>query len=477
MSGPTPRRKRSRWWLVGAAVLVAAVTLTAIVGPNGAFCGGIPLKVGGSSYATQADRTAEWAATRAGPYTDKQIDEIAENASYFFIPKFAENYDLEKQFDDVSRIKAAAKAKHRDVKVFMYVSAQYWLDVYDDGWKPWSEQFRKSYLLDDANGVPVPFYGQTGSQSAGSDPVGHVVDLSNPAYRKYIVSITTDWLEQAPLDGVVFDSANPFIGESTVRRANADGESTANQILCGPRSSVDANGNCDRVAAWNDGLADMLQSVTDAYAAQGKEVVYNGVAPSQLRVNRNVALLDNTDGASNEGFCYNPSVTNKTKLAFNSVTDDAALMQQAAQQGKKLFEITNYQSEARSVYGSYCLAGFLMGWQPGSSFFVYHQGYAYGVPSLPVLPEQDLDLGNPASVDYQTQGSVLHRSFDNGFVAVNVGDKPATFTAPRSGSQYAGGKLVGQIGQGGTITLPARSSAFFLDTPSVPAIGSALGVC
>lgn len=475
---PVRRRRRSRWWLAAAAVLVAVVALTAVVSPGGIFCGGIPLRVGDPAYTAQVSRTAEWAATRAGPYSDAQVDEIAENTSYFLIPKFAENYDIAKQFDDVRRIKAAAKAKKRDVKVFMYVSAQYWLQTYDEGWKPWSDEFRDSYRLDDHKGDPVPFYGQTGSQSAGSDPIGYVVDLTNPDYRDFIVGVTKDWMDEAPLDGVVFDSANPFIGDSTVRRANADGVSTANQILCGQNTSrVDADGNCPRVAAWNDGLAEMLQEVTDAYTAAGKEVVYNGVAPSQLRVNRNVALLDHTDGATNEGFCYNPSVTNKTRISLNSITDDAALMRDVAAQGKKVFQITNFQSDARTPLGPYCLAAFLMGWQPGSSFFIYHQGYAYGIADLPILPEQDLALGNPTTTGYEEQGSVLSRSFQHGFVAVNNSDDAATFTAPRSGSRYQDGELVGRINSGASVSLPARSAAFFLDSSSIPAVGSAFGVC
>lgn len=476
MSVPV-RRRRLRPLLLafGALVLVAALGLTAVAGP-GVTCGSISLDFGTPTYANAAARTAEWGATQDG-YSDAQIDAIAASNSDFFIPKFAEGFDVVKQFEDVRRLKASAAKQGRTLRVMMYINAQYWLSVNDDAWQPYAASFEPSFLLKDAGGAKVPFYGLQGTQNGGDRTLGYTLDLADPGYRAWILGVALDWLKQAPLDGVVFDEANPLLGDQKIRKSSGDGAAVVNDLLCGKHAPVDADGDCDRVVAWNDGLADTLKGVTDAFRPLGKQVIYNGVAASQLRENRNVGLLEVTDGASNEAFCYSPSVVKPTEEQFRPFADDAAMMQQVAQDGRRLFEITNYQTPQRQPFGDYCLAGFLMGWQPGSSFLIYHESYADLASGGPQLAEQRLNLGEPTTTGYDTTGSVLSRTFQRGFVAVNAGDETAKFVAPRNGSQYRAGELVGRIGAGAELTMPPRSAVFFLDAPAVPGAGKLLGIC
>lgn len=471
---PRRRRRRGAVWVAGACLAVVVVVATVLAWPGRMFCDGFvdPFT---STYSAQVARSAEFVGSSQGPYTKAQVDTIAANTSYMFIPKFVNRFDIHTQFQQAKDLKAAAAADGHPLKVFLYISATFWFTNNVDGWKPYSDSFNKNWYLDDANGDPIPYWGLDADRT--KDPIGYQVDLTNKAYRNWVTQLATSWTHDAPVDGIVFDNADPLIGTADLRSQIGDGESTTNQTLCGSSTKVDSDGNCPRVAAWNTGLREMLQQVTDALEPSGKEVIYNGVAPSHLRVNRNQALASVTSGATNESFCYNLGVANKDKISLNPVPDDLAMMKSFAQQGKKIFEITNYQSDTRTPYGPYCLGSFLLGWQPGSSFFIYHKSYSAPTDSLPVLPEQNLDLGTPQSTGYTTSGDVLSRTFTRGFVAVNIGDKSATYTVPEKGTRYEAGQPTDAVEKGSTVTLPAHTAAFFLTTASLPSAGQLLGVC
>jgi hypothetical protein len=144
-------------------------------------------------------------------------------------------------------------------------------------------------------------------------------------------------------------------------------------------------------------------------------------------------------------------------------------MRQIAAQHKKVTEITNtYQTGERQKYGSYCMAGFLIGWQPGSSFYTLHPGYTFPPEGqYPMVPEQDLNLGTPLTVDYQSSGSALTRRFQNGFVAVNPTDSSATVTVPEPVVSFADGSAGPQYAAGQTMTLPGRGAILALNTTFV----------
>lgn len=470
MVSPAPRRRRRvRLFasLGGVAVVAVAVVVALVSGPA----------LSGCVLTAQPDRTASWFATKDGGYTAADLDAVSSTSDYFFIEKFAENFDLQKQFADVKQVKQDAADKGRNLKVFMYINAQYWLNAFAKNWQPYGSQFQSSWILKDASGNDIPFYGQFGSKASGSQQAGYVVDLTNPAYRDFITSVALDWLKQAPLDGVVFDSAFQMVGNLPVRKANADGTVTPNVLLCG-NSWKNRDGDCPRVTAWNQGLADLLSTVTKDFAAQGKEVIYNGVPTAKNRPDRNTALLADTNGASNESFCYMPFLSDPKRVTFTSMADDARLMQTVAGQGKKLIEISNYIGATRAPYATYCLGGFLMGWQPGSSYYVYHPGYTAGPTDTVMSPADRLNLGNPTQKDFTQSGSVLSRTFQRGVVAVNDSDSDASWTLP---GDYVEFTTTGQIGQaypaGSTIAIPKRSALFFVSAQIEPFTQEAIGVC
>ncbi len=413
-------------------------------------------------YSPQPERNAEWTGNRTGALTGAQIDNLGAHVGYEIIPKFADNFDLRKHFVEARELVAAAKAHGNDLRVLEYYNATFFPLVNLAAWGRYAAGFQSSWYLQDADGAPIPYYGAGKSASTGAPPVGYVVDLTNPDYRAWVVKLVSSWMRAAPYAGVAFDSANPLVGYQS-RTPFADGTQTFSDLLCGGTSPLDVAGNCPRVSAWNAGLVSLVAEVRTALRPMGGEVLYNGISPGGQRPDRNLSLLDSADLAANEGFCYLASPSDPQRLNFTSLSDDASIMQTSAQQGKKVIEITNFDHADHKRYGAYCLAGFLMGWQPGYDYWVYHQNYVRDTTTMaPTLAEQDLVLGNPLSKDYQMRGNVLTRQFQNGMAAVNTGDAPAATTVSAAMVAFADGAPTARYAAGARITLAPRSGLLLL---------------
>lgn len=454
-----PRSRRARWLpavLIVAAVIAAAIVVA--VSPHGH-----PTRYANNPYGPQPQRSAEVVGNPDGPLSQQAIEDIAKYNSYEVLPKFADHYNITDHFVEARQLVDAAKKYGNDLKVFDYFSASYWFNANKSGWGSYASGFQQDWLLHDSTGSTIPFLGAGGATSASSAEKGYLIDLSNPNYRAWAVATIVSWMRAAPYAGISFDSATPMPGDEP-SHAVADGNTSYNALLCGSTLTFDTT-DCPRVQAWNQGLVELLAETSKALHAMGDEVRYNGIAPSQLRgVSRNVGLLKYTDMASDEGFCLAVSASDPSRLAFNSIVDDAALMRQIAAEHKKVTEITNtYDSDARTPYGRYCLAGFLVGWQPGSSYFTFHPGYTQPPDgSYPDVPEQDLNLGKPLTVGYQTSGSALTRRFQNGFVAVNPTDRSTTVTIPETAVSFTNGAAGPHYTAGQNVTLPARAAILAL---------------
>jgi Hypothetical glycosyl hydrolase family 15 len=454
-----PTRRRIRWLpvvLIAAAVIVAAFVV--VLSPHGHRTPYVS-----SPYAPQPQRSAEVVGNPDGPLSQQAIDDIARFNSYEVLPKFADRYNITDHFEETRQLMDAAKKYGNDLKVFDYFSASYWFDANDKGWGRYASGFQQAWLLRDSTGATIPFLGAGGAASGSNDQKGYLIDLSNPNYRAWAVATIVDWMRAAPYAGISFDSATPMVGDEP-SHAIADGTTTYNALLCGATLAASRT-DCPRVLAWNQGLIDLLAQASSALHAMGDEVRYNGIAPSQLRgASRNVGLLRYTDMASDEGFCMAVSVNDPTRVVFNSFVNDAALMREIAGAHKKVTEITNtYGSDARNAYSDYCLAGFLIGWQPGSSYFTFHAGY--GDPpggNYPAVPEQDLNLGDPLTVGYQVSGAALTRRFQNGFVAVNPTDSSVMVTIPAAVVSFSHGSAGPRYAAGQNVTLPPRGAILSL---------------
>ena len=109
-----------------------------------------------------------------------------------------------------------------------------------------------------------------------------------------------------------------------------------------------------------------------------------------------------------------------------------------------------------------CVGSFLLGWQPGSTFF--NMGDGYGTEQLSQQPPDiDLDIGPPieAALD---EGGALVREFENGVVYVNLDTEPVTVELASSLVQMDGGIAVGTVDD--TVTIPPQDAVLFLYPPS-----------
>lgn len=455
---------RARKNLVG--LLIPAFVLLGTI----AFFDAAPLVSGVSNaasesalYTPQLSRNQEWLGNLHGTFNDSQINAIAKNVSYFTISKNEGDGDLASQFEDARRIVAAAKTYGNPIKVFAYYGATYFFDQNfphngSRGWGSYLKTFKTDWYMKDAGGNAIKLYGDHGTGEARA----HMLDLSNSEYRNWAVSTLLDWMKQAPFAGVSFDNSVLLTGTDSSPRIT--GGASWNDFLCGRGAPVDAAGNCARMAAWNAGLIAFMTQIRSAMKARGKEVMYNGIAPGPAHGrDRNLRLLPVVGAATDESFCYNAGKGGGGDATLTPMLNDIKLMRSEATAGHKLFMFTNHRHQARKqALASYCLAGFLMGWQPGYNYFVYHAYYTDKLADgYPEIAEQNLNLGLPTS-QFVQHDNVLTRTFQNGFVAVNIGNSPGSIGLPSDLVEFRNGTKVGAFAKGTTTVVPSQSGRFFL---------------
>jgi len=414
-------------------------------------------------YIPQPTRNASDFGVPNGTYSDDQVNMIATNVGVLDIPKFHAGYDIQKQFVDVKRVVDAGTALGNPVQVYGYYNATYWFlnnfpgtKKRSNGWGDYTKNFSTDWYLKDTNGSTI-----THREDRGD---AFVVDLSNPDYRAYAIATIADWMKQAPFAGIKFDSANLLEGQTVDKRIQNNGK-TWNELLCGGNVNLDAKGNCPRVAAWNAGLQSLIASAKQTLAPMGKLVYYNGISPSKSHGDdRNLSILSTADGAMNETFCYGEK--GNGDITLYPLADDIALMKSQSALGKRIAQITSSGGTlAAKKYEPYCLAGFLMGWQPGFNYWVYQTSYSDAPATLPLFADQGLNLGLPVG-DAVQSGNVFTRTFANGYVILNVGTTQATLALPNQRFvQFANGRQLpgGVLAAGKTVVVPAQSGAFFLN--------------
>ncbi len=421
-----------------------------------------------SSYATTPQPTLSvsnppWHfATTAHPkgqFTDAEYNDLASHYQIVIINKQHDNNDNTALYAATKEL----KRRNPNLKVYMYYMTHYWSqstksswvekDPFYDPYANLADQFDStktdSWILHDKSGNPIK----------QSNDNNYFMDLTNPGYRAWVIAQLKHRFEQAPFDGILFDN-----GTDIVQGFNNKDWLTK----LGGQSGIDA---------YNAGIKALH---TEAMAAfPDKTIVFNGIRANttkndiDLNLGRSLYKLDYMQGATDEGFC----------LGLHSGLDadiptDIGIMQKYS--NKKILMHSNFfPKETPSLdaikTGRYCLGAFLMGWQPGSTYWQYAVGdNAYITDALQYsLPEENLNLGNPTG-QAQANGSLYNRSFSNGRVYVNIGTSPQTFSLPAKLIQYENGKEVATINQGATFTLGGQSAAYFLnDTYVHPTAGSA----
>ncbi|MGH9186675.1 MAG: hypothetical protein ACRD0U_12815, partial [Acidimicrobiales bacterium] len=244
-------------------------------------------------------------------------------------------------------------------------------------------------------------------------------------------------LEAAPYAGLSFDAAEPIgdFGDEDVKEWDE---------LLGP----------DRVQAYNDGMRDLLQRAHELVGADRK-VIYNGFAPNEKRgPERNLDLLDLTDGALTERFCIGPQGQPE------DIAADLTIMREHLD--KQLFIRSNYRESfgERDRYQRFCFGAFLLGWEPGHSYYQFGSDYTAAQLDEPA-PDLDVNVGRPAGIARQ-DADLGWREFEHGIVFVNFDDRPVSVPAPEALTEVSGGRTVAAVAAGEPVTVPAHDSVFLL---------------
>src|SRR4029079_5129628 len=158
------------------------------------------------------------------------------------------------------------------IKVVLYFNPKYGFDQNN-----WGTQINPAWLLRDNKGQLM----KRTTKSQGEQDFATFIDLSNPDYRNWAISVLADWLKSAPYAGISFDEAAPIgLGNDNVDFTSRLGQ--------------------QRIDAYNDGIRDLLGRATQL-AGPKREGIFNGIDPG--KPSQNVQLLDYTTGALTEYFC------------------------------------------------------------------------------------------------------------------------------------------------------------------------------
>lgn len=366
-------------------------------------------------------------ATGGAQLTEEEFRFLAENFDYVLLEKHHGGFDIELHHEVAHRLEELNPA----VWVLPYFSTKYWFTHNDWGGRPFDPAW---YLRDNRGNI---IYRARHNDRPRAVPY---VDLANPEYRAWALDTLRSWLEAAPYDGIFFDAAEP-IGDHDEAEA-AEWRRRLGQ---------------NRVKEYNAGMRTLLASA-QRLVGPDQEIIFNGIAPSPLRgPDRNLDLLDVTDGALNERFCLD------IHGDAHVLEEDLELM--GRYDDRRLFLRTTYHDRLRQNdldrerYGRFCLGAFLLGWQPGSTYF------QFGGVTTEQLHRDLVDINIPMGLPvgpYQRADGVLSRSFANGEVYVNADDQPVQVTLSRALVMVQAGQELAKLEEGDIITIPPWDAAFLL---------------
>ena len=373
-----------------------------------------------------------WVGRPNDQFTDEQFEALAKNYDLVVLAKFHAEWDHEKH-DAAAR---KLKELNPNIKVLIYfpMSYRFRKDTYGQ------TTFKDEWVLYDQK-TDEPIKHRNGQDN--------YIDLSNPEYRSWVIQIITTWMNSAPYDGVAFDNTNP--------------------IGLGSRQKTwEEQVGRDKIEAWNKGLTELLTETKELLG--DKLVLYNGFARKDWRVNRNLDLLAIADGALNEDFCY-VRPQGGYLLSKTEILEDIALQITYGAQQKIILQKTNYRDtlsgSKKEQVSRYCLGSFLLGYQPGYTFYKF--GPSYNTRDSEIEEnalEIDLNLGQPEG-RYQQASTVFKRKFENGWVFVNMEQTPNTITIPEPLVLMNRGQVGPRYEPGQTLRIPANDAAFLLKPEAI----------
>ncbi|CAN5269032.1 hypothetical protein BH18ACT4_BH18ACT4_16030 [soil metagenome] len=419
----------SRRALSSTKVALAICLLVSVLGSVG-LSGASNAARGGAAYVPQPGKRVAVLGTD-GQFSDAQFQDLATNFGYVLFSKGHGNGNINLAHEAATRLVEL----NPSINVFPYFSTKLWFDGNDEGWAEpgFTPTFDREWLLRDQSGNLVPQANQR-----LSDNSVYYIDLADPAYRDWALTVLGHWMEMAPYGGIRFDSGN-FL---------ANGFDAKNWVQLLGQARVDA---------YNAGIRDLMTRAAQLLGPD-QEVIFNGISPAAYKgPDRSLSVLDYVDGATDEAFCYGTNA--EVVLAA-----DIEIMQSNAD--KTLLLFTDPEGEFTETeildIGNFCFASFLMGWQPGSSYFKFAPGSPFGVGQLDeLLSEINLNLGAPLGA-YTRVGDLLSRTFANGTVHVNHGSSAVAVPITDKLVLMANGAEVATYAPGDTFTLQPEEGAFFL---------------
>ena len=380
----------------------------------------------------------------SGQFTEDELRAMANQYPYVMISKFHDTYNI------LGSHYAARKlvAYNSLIKVFPYFNVSVHYVETEKNPEFASSTIKDAWYLRDTSGNKIKLL-------RGSRIDGYYMDLSNPEYRGYVENIVASWMQAAPYAGIFFDRAD-LLG------VGSDADSWRTRI------------GQNKIDAWNAGFRQLFPETKRLLG--DKLIIYNGFSPSPKRVNRNLSIMKFADAGFNEEFCTTLPY-GESKGAFqtkNVMLEDLSIME--TYRTKILFEQVNYPTKIdateKALLGRYCFGAFLLGKQPGSSFFKFSpQGYgSLGKHAVGIIqsnpPEMSVDLGLPRG-NFILQGDLGYRAFANGYVYVNLNDSTSKRVAlPADLILMNGGVAGAQYPSGSWYTIPPRDAALFLYTPN-----------
>lgn len=427
-------RRSGRWprWVLAAALSLILFTIA------GCQTNGIRDLEGSSWFPPQPDqRFINVGSAKRGQFTENEFRFLAENFDYVLLTKFHGGFDIGLHHEAARRLKELNPA----VRVFPYLSMKYWFKQ-NDRWG--GQPLDPAWYLRDNEGNIV--YRSRERDNDHPENVAYV-DLANPEYRQWALDTLRAWLEAAPYDGIFFDAAEPIADYGA-----EDRDEWLRRL--GQR----------RIEEYNAGIQTLLAGAQQVVGPD-REVIFNGIAPHPRgEADRNLNLLQVADGALNERFCLD------ARGRVHPLQDDLDLMRRY--DDRQLFLRTSYphklSQDDRERYGRFCLGSFLLGWRPGLTYFQFGDDYTADQLRGDIAA-MNIPVGTPAG-PYRRTGDVFSRSFANGEVYVNTGDRSAQVTLPRALTSVQAENDLAPLEAGLTITVPPQDAVFLLSPDALAAL-------